>query len=383
MPPIKLAEVLCVDDEPRVLDGLRLTLRRGYDVSIATSGVMALTLLEQRPGIAVVISDMRMPVMDGAAFLTKVRERAPNAIRILLTGEPGRESAVAAVNEGQVFRFLTKPCAPDKLVAAVEAAVRQNQLVMAEQLLLRETVLGCIRALVDILAIVNPAAFGRGSRLKRMTIELAAAAGMEASWELEAAALLSQIGHVSLPTDLADKAFGGGKISAEEAQLLSEVPTVAATLLARIPRLENVATIIAHATRPRTDEHAAESKIAASAAVLRNVLDFDALVSNGESVETAIATLRVRAGPKQAELVTHLASLQGVVDVGPLLREILLCDVIPGMILLDDLRTESGTLLVSHGYEISQSFMDRMRNFAPSLRYAQVRVRVERPDVAL
>jgi CheY-like chemotaxis protein len=374
MMPIKLTEVLCVDDEPRVLEGLRLTLRRGFDVTLAASGAQGLAALEQKPGIAVVISDMRMPVMDGAAFLTKVRDRAPDAIRILLTGELGRDAAVAAVNEGQVFRFLTKPCAPEKLLAAMDAALRQRQLITAEKVLLQETVLGCIKALVDILSIVNPAAFGRGSRLKRKAMDLAAAAGMEPSWELEAAALLSQIGYVSLPGDLVEKALGGSVLNAEETQLFSEAPKVAGSLLERIPRLENVAAIVSYATRVRGADEAPPA-IASSVAVLRNVLDLDALLSHGESIETAIATLRARAGSKHAELVNILASQQGMTGLVPLLKELLLRDVVPGMILLDDLRNESGTLLVSHGYEISQSFIDRMRNFGPALLTAQVRVR--------
>jgi DNA-binding NtrC family response regulator len=126
--PATSASILCVDDEPRLLEGLRLTLRQAYDVATATSGEEALEVLQKRAGAAVVISDMRMPGMDGAAFLSKVRTLWPDSTRLLLTGELGRDVAVTAVNEGQIFRFLTKPCAPAKLIAAVEAAVRQHQL---------------------------------------------------------------------------------------------------------------------------------------------------------------------------------------------------------------------------------------------------------------
>jgi DNA-binding NtrC family response regulator len=133
--------ILCVDDEPRVLDGLRLTLRRGFEVLTATSGAEGLAMLKRMAGAAAVISDMRMPGMDGAAFLTQVKDQWPDSTRLLLTGETGRDAAIAAVNEGQIFRFLTKPCAPENLVAAVEAAVRQHELVTAERLLLQQTVL--------------------------------------------------------------------------------------------------------------------------------------------------------------------------------------------------------------------------------------------------
>src|ERR1700688_3599315 len=228
--------ILCVDDEPAVLEGLKLTLRKFFDVETATSCEEGLAVLKQKGGAAVVISDMRMPGMDGAAFLTKVRTLWPDSTRLLLTGEPSRDAAIAAGHEGQIFRFLPKPCAPAKLIAAVEAAVRQHQLVTGEKMLLQQTVLGSIGALIDILGIVNPIAFGRGSRIKRLALDLAAAAGLAPSWELEAAALLSQLGYVSLPIELVEKAVNGEALNADEAQLLGDAPKLTQSLLARIPR---------------------------------------------------------------------------------------------------------------------------------------------------
>jgi len=109
-----------------------------------------------------------------------------------------------------------------------------------------------------------------------------------------------------------------------------------------------------------------------------NVLEFDALTSRGESAQTAIATLRARWGANNAPLLAHLAALHNTADSGTQLREIRVCDVVPGMILMDDLRTDLGTLLVSSGYEVSQSFVDRMRNFGPGLLAERVRVRISR-----
>ena len=101
-----LISILCVDDEPRVLDGLKLTLRRGFNVATATSGAEGLAVPQHMDEAAVVISDMRMPGMNGAAFLAKVRTLWPDSTRLLLTGEPGRDVAVGAVNEGPIFRRL-------------------------------------------------------------------------------------------------------------------------------------------------------------------------------------------------------------------------------------------------------------------------------------
>lgn len=118
--------VMCVDDEPRVLQGLRLTLEPRYRVSTATSGAEALAVCAADPP-GVVVSDLRMPGMDGTAFLSAVRDRAPDAVRILLTGQADLEAAIAAVNEARVFRLLTKPCRTEVLVETLEAARREHR----------------------------------------------------------------------------------------------------------------------------------------------------------------------------------------------------------------------------------------------------------------
>jgi DNA-binding NtrC family response regulator len=182
----ELPTVLCVDDEERVLEGLVLHLRKGYRVHTALSGELALKKLQEIGGAAVVVSDMRMPKMDGAALLHQVMLHYPDTSRILLTGEASRDSVVSAVNEGQIFRFLIKPCAPDRLKAAIDAGIRQHRLASSERVLLQETLMGSIRALVDVLSMTNPHAFGRASRLKRLAMEIAEALGHPQFWELEA-----------------------------------------------------------------------------------------------------------------------------------------------------------------------------------------------------
>lgn len=110
--------VLCVDDERGVLDGLRMQLGRHYDFLCANSGAEALHILRDTD-VSVIVSDMRMPMMDGAEFLNRARKLRPDTARILLTGQADLGSAMRAVNEGQVFQFLLKPCTPTALLAAI------------------------------------------------------------------------------------------------------------------------------------------------------------------------------------------------------------------------------------------------------------------------
>ena len=230
--------ILCVDDEPRVVEALALVLRREYEVHTASSAEQALLKLREVNDLAVVISDMRMPKMDGAALLHEFMVRRPEATRIMLTGQADRDEAIRAVNQGQIFRFLAKPCPPEQLKVAIDAGIVQHRLVVAERSMLQETLLGCIKALMEVLAIANPVAFGRASHIKRRAMELAARLGSKDFWQLEAAALLSQLGYASLPAALMDKLYNGGKLTLEEQTKVNAVPDMANKLLEHIPRLD-------------------------------------------------------------------------------------------------------------------------------------------------
>jgi DNA-binding NtrC family response regulator len=113
--------ILCVDDEPMVLKSLAATLRKCCEVVSATSAAEALELLEREPGLRVVVSDYRMPGMDGGALLTQVRDRFPATIRLLLSGA-GAEAVVLESPE-LVFRFLSKPCPRQTLISAIDDAL--------------------------------------------------------------------------------------------------------------------------------------------------------------------------------------------------------------------------------------------------------------------
>jgi len=157
-------KILCVDDEPLILEGLTRQLRRNYQVKTAVGGEAALAVLEKESPFAVVISDMRMPGMNGAEFLKRSLKGWPDTVRMLLTGQTELDAAISAVNEGNIFRFLTKPCAPDALTSALTAAVNQYRLVTTERVLLEQTLHGSIKTLTDILALAQPTAFGRATR---------------------------------------------------------------------------------------------------------------------------------------------------------------------------------------------------------------------------
>jgi len=360
----ELPSILCVDDEPRIVESLAVQLRRDYQVLGANGGNSALQLIKDKGAPAVIVSDMRMPGMDGATLLKHVKQLYPETTRILLTGEPGRDAAIAAVNEGQIFRFLAKPCPPDQLRSAIDAGVIHHRLLIAEKVLLQETLIGCIKALVDILAITNPVAFGRATRVKRLATDLAASAGRPSFWQLEAAAMVSQIGYISLPIELVEKLYYGKRLTPEERVLADGAPAVAQKLLGHIPRLEQVMEILA-ASQTKVELPDGLSKDGAG--ILRLVLEYDAQIAQGHSPEVALSSVRAQSGRFGVKLVENLESLVGLSAGAPEVKEVAVGGLTPGMVFMDDLSTQIGTLLVPKGFEVTEAFLQRARNFGPGM----------------
>ncbi len=378
--------VLCVDDEPNVLEGLALHLQRRYEVLTAPGGAAGLELLWREGNTAVVMSDMRMPGMDGATFLARSRQLVPDAVRILLTGTADLESAVAAVNDGQIFRFLTKPCPPPTLLAAVDAAAAQHRLVTAERVLLEQTLHGSIKALIDVLSLTNPVAFGRAARLKQRVAELAAKLGMHERWQVEVAAMLSQLGCIALPAETIEKMHYGKEATMTDAEktMAARIPVVTEQLLGNIPRLEVVRGILTTYTKPYKRLESAKlppdkQLVDRGAQLLRVATDFDALEAQGNPVSLAIDTMRGRAARYDPEVLAALAEIHDREARRDEVREIPVAAVRVGMVFAEDVKLTTGTLLVARGYEVTAGFVERVENFKPGTINEPVRVIVRSP----
>jgi DNA-binding NtrC family response regulator len=151
-----------VDDEPAVIDGYRRTLHQEFHPETANNGQDALAALKSNGPYAVVISDMRMPCMDGVTLLSRVRDLSPTTVRVILTGHADLQSAMNAVNEGHIFRFLTKPCESDVLKKTLTTCLVQYRLITAEKELLENTLMGAIKVLTDVLSLATrPRSAGR------------------------------------------------------------------------------------------------------------------------------------------------------------------------------------------------------------------------------
>jgi ActR/RegA family two-component response regulator len=236
--------ILLVDDDANLLAGFRRSLGREFPLDIANGGHEALKMTTERGPYAVVVSDMRMPIMDGLQFLSKIRAQWPDTIRIMLTGNADMGTAINAINEGSIFRFLTKPCGHDVMAKTLTAAVVQYRLVTAEKQLLEQTLSGSIQVLTDVLSLINPAAFSRAERTRRYIHHIVAEMSLANPWQYEVAAMLSQLGCVTLSPETIDAVYRGEPLSPDEQAQYDAHPSVAAELLSKIPRLEPIAWMI-------------------------------------------------------------------------------------------------------------------------------------------
>ncbi len=364
-----LPKVLCVDDEPALLEALELTLGRAFRVTTVGSGREGLAMLETGGPFEVVLSDMRMPEMDGATFLSRVRRDHPESVRLLLTGEADLPSAVKAVNEGQVFRFLTKPCPAQQLKSVIDEAVTHQRLQEAERVLLEQTLRGSVEALCEVLALTDPLAFSRAARIKELVGLLAESFEVKNRWPLEVAAMVLHLGVVTLPRATVQRAFDGEELSAEDAQKFAALPLVAERLLSKIPRLEPVRDLLRVYPQRRATR---DSDL--SVELLRVAADYEALERRGHEPEVALAVLRGHPGAPE-EVLAELGVLLGM-RATVKVSEVRLDEVRPGMVFVDDVRFTNGTLLVPKGFEVSRSFVERCLHFAPGSVREPLRVRL-------
>jgi CheY-like chemotaxis protein len=353
-------KILCVDDEPRVLEGLRRHLRERFEVITACGGAEALNFLTAVKDIAVVVSDMRMPEMDGATVLRHTRLLRPHAVRILLTGQADMAAAIKAINEGQIFRFLTKPCAAEQFLSVIDEAIRQHELIMAERVLLQRTLVGAIKALTDIMSLVSPAVIGRAQRLKRRVSELATDLEIEDRWQVEVAALLSYLGHVSLPESLTRQLARGEELEARDAARVRSATRAAIRVIAHVPRLEPVSAILTALSEADATADPMHVQI------LRLALETERLEAQGLGTQAILESLEA-SGDFSKQLLDSLRSIQKTQKAVFDRAEIPVAALEIGMVLDEDITTSRDVLIAPRGCEVTLSFIEHIGHFAKHL----------------
>ena len=372
----ELPRVLLVDDEPNVLEGLERTLFGDYDVFTAESGAEGLETIEQEGPFSVVVSDMRMPEMNGAAFLARVHQTAPDTVRVLLTGQADMDSAIAAVNEGNIFRFLCKPCPQDLLFRSLEAAVKQYELTTAERDLLENTLKGAVKVLTEVLSLASPVAFSRSDQIKELVAHMAGRLELENRWSYEVAGMLSHIGCITLPPDTLERIYAGQAISDDEESMFADHPEVGHRLLVNIPRLDAVARMIRGQNDPATTT---DEKERMGAEMLRVALAVDRLMAAGSGLRNAVNELR-RLGGYDERLLAAVWDFRGE-KPSEVVRALGVAELQSFMILDEDVFAKNGNVLVPKGRELSNVLVERLKNWGRGIGIVEpIRVRVPQAE---
>lgn len=360
-------KILFVDDEPAILHSMQRQLHKRFNIRIATSGDEALRILKEDGPFAVIVSDMRMPNMDGVRLLKTAKNLYPDTVRILLTGYADQQTAIEAVNNGQVFRFLVKPCSPGLLIISLALAIKQYHLITAEQDLLQKTLKGCVSVLSELLSMTNPLAFSSSLRIREYMTHLVDVLQLPNPWQYEIAALLAQIGCVTLPGEILSKFYAGQELTAKETELFDGHPKTAQKLLQQIPRMEQVTSMIACQQKPFSayaDEpvESMPKEIVLGAQILKAVIDYDRLLFQGKDCKTSLALMHKQKKVYNPAVLAALAGVRTTPHEQVLSLKVDQINV--GMVAEDDVLATNGSLIVAKGQIITAPLLKGLTNFS-------------------
>ncbi|HCS41186.1 MAG TPA: hypothetical protein DIW44_16630 [Anaerolineaceae bacterium] len=356
--------ILIVDDDENLLLSFERNFRRSYTVLTAMSGKEGLQKITDNKKIALVISDMNMPEMDGIEFLSRVKKVNPTITRIMLTGKADLNVAIQAVNEGSIFRFLTKPTTPEMLERIINDGLEQYRLINSEKVLLSQTLNGSLDIINEVLGLTNPVAFGRSSRIKKIVTHIISKSDLENTWQYDLAATFCLIGYISIPQPIQEKIYKDIELDKAEKELVSKTPQIAFDLIKRIPRFEPIAEMILNQNKPfHQYKNAVQDPVSIGAQILKLAIDLDGLITSGwQSDEIKLKMINDAEHNYNPHLTVTL--LDYFVDIDYYEHLVLnVAELKIGMILDQDVFSSAGALLLVKGQEITDTVLPRIINF--------------------
>lgn len=366
-------KILFVDDDPNLLAAFQRTLRGQFVFDTAIGATAALDKIKAEGPYALVLADMNMPGMKGVELLEKIQEICPDTVRMMLTGNADQKTAMDAVNRGQVYRFLTKPCPPETLIPALENGLKHAAMLRMEKELLEGTLTGSIKLLSEVLGMAAPDALGRGQRLRDSMRGFARFMAATPLWELEVAALLSSIGCASLPPRLLEKLTSGEDHTMAEEKLIRSLPQIGHDLLVGIPRLEGVARIILFQQKAFDGTgypaiKCAGEQLPLGARMLKILCDRMTLETEGVVKQRALQTMESRTGQYDPRLLTLCFAcfqdfMANSVSSSVPVRSVYIKELLEGQVVVSNITTAEGLVLVGAGNQLTPTILQRLRNY--------------------
>lgn len=365
--------ILIVDDVKDNLLLLRQVLKKDYEVSMAASGKEALARAVVSPQPDLILLDIMMPEMNGYMVMGKLKKNELTAdipvIFLTAMGETKDETKGFMLGAAD---YIVKPIQPSIVKARVRTQLQLRQANRHIKGLYDETLTGIIELLNDVLTAANPVAYSRASRIRLHMKKVQEKLGLESYWEFDLAAMLSQIGCVTLDAEILEKLYGGQAISRVELDLYDEHPRIGQNLLKKIPHFEKISAIIGNQNKSLEevcgrsldtyDVHANTgiSMEVLGVALLKIALTVEQIVQQGNSVSEAFRLIAARLHPIRPELA---ALLEDTSADDKVVRALEVNQIRPGMVLEKDLYTQSGLLLLSGNTPISATILERITAF--------------------
>ena len=372
-------KIIFVDDEINILNAIKRQFHNTFEMDFAISGEEALKLFKDNQ-YAVIVTDMRMPQMNGLELLEKVKFISPDTVRMVLTGFTDVETTLGAVNQGNVFRFITKPWPTDSLKKMIVAGIRQYNLIRAEKELLEKTLSGVISLLNNILAIVHPIAMEKTQRISYLVQFIINKLNIEDSWQYEVAAMLSQIGCISLTGEIILKQYKENSMSAEEKEIFDSHPLIAKNLIERIPRLGLVANIVGNQFKTLNElKNETELKINTvliGSQILKVANDFDNGIVTGYTKEEILNCMKTKQGQYHAKIVSALDEYQDIIRNYEI-KSLKVHELHPLMITEEQILSKNGMKLLEKSFVLTPTVIEILRTYSKGVGIREpVRVRV-------
>ncbi len=370
--------ILIIDDQIQNIELLEAHLLPcGYEIVAAASGEEALEKLANNQ-IDLILLDVRMPGMDGFEVTRRIREDTAHRLLpiILVTALHEMEDRIKGIEAG-CDDFLSKPFDKTELLARVQSLLKVKQYndllhnyqkklekdVIKRTEVLQSSIQGTIKILGDILSLTNPEAFNTAQQSKTLTSNLCKRLQVEDEWEFEIAAILSQIGLITLPADIVNKSNKNQHLDENEQQILKSHPATAQQLISNIPRLGKVAMAIGCQMMDFSETLKIENKrVALMARMLKLTLDFVTAERLCWYKMNILADFKKK-GIYDPEMLVALEEELMSVEKDYLIREISPYALIPGMVLANDIFGENSLLIVTKGTEITEIFKAKLLTF--------------------
>jgi putative nucleotidyltransferase with HDIG domain len=410
--------VLFVDDEVNILSSLkRLFHPCGYRIFTAEGGRQALEIMD-RESVDLVISDMRMPEMNGAQFLAQVNERWPQTVRILLTGHSEIRDTIDAINQGHIYRYIAKPWEDNDIVLSVKQALHQKQLELANQRLealthkqneelkdlnanleekvkarteevrqtmgflevahttLKKSFITSIRVFSSLIDMRHTSLAGHSHRVAELSRNIAQQMGMKEAdiQDVFLAALLHDIGKIGLPDYLLEKPFSG--LSTEERLMVVKHPVLGQTALMALEQMRVPAKLIRshheHFDGMGYPDRLTGLEIPLGARIIALANEYDSvqvgtLMTRRLSPSDATRFIQDGSGRRYDPLVVEafINVQRSAGNAAKTVAELALSSeqLKFGMVLSRDLISKKGELLLSKDHMLDVSFIEEIKTF--------------------